>query len=107
VSIQVKSSCGYVTHQNVTYFQSPNFPLASHNNLGTCTLTVWLARNVKQLFVEFIFFETLPPSNGNCINDQFTIHTETGSMLKEIPFICGKATGQHSKNRITNRECAS
>jgi len=97
MSYLVKSSCGHVTYQNVTYFESPNFPLASQNNLGACTLTILLARNVKQLFLEFIFFETLPPTNGNCIQDQFTIHTDTGSMHKEVPIICGIATGQHSK----------
>jgi hypothetical protein len=97
MSYLVKSSCGHVTYQNVTYFESPNFPLASQNNLGACTLTILLARNVKQLLIEFIFFETLPPTNGNCVQDQFTIHTDTGSMHKEVPIICGIATGQHSK----------
>ncbi|XP_070507138.1 uncharacterized protein [Chironomus tepperi] len=99
-----KSSCGHVTYQNVTYFESPNFPLASQNNLGACTLTILLARNVKQLFLEFIFFETLPPTNGNCEQDQFTIHTDTGSMHKEVPIICGIATGQHMYVEVSGTE---
>lgn len=83
----------------MTYFESPNFPHASQKNLGSCTLTVLLARNVKQVLVDFLFFELLPPSEGNCVDDKLIV---TGQNINaDIPVICGIASGQHSKTNIT------
>lgn len=80
----------------MTYFESPNFPLASQSNLGSCSLTV-LMRNVKQVLVEFLFFELLPPTEGDCLDDGLVI---TGQALNSnVPVICGIATGQHSKHQ--------
>lgn len=81
----------------MTYFESPNYPLASETNLGSCTLAILLGRDVKQVLLEFVFFEILPPTDGNCIDDQLMITTESGSKMHEVPIICGIATGQHSK----------
>lgn len=84
-----------MSNQNVTYFESPNFPHASRNNLEACTLTILLARNVKQVLVEFLFFELLPPTEGNCVQDRFVVSGQ--AINSNIPEICGIATGQHSK----------
>lgn len=84
-----------MTNQNVTYFESPNYPYASQGNLGTCTLTILLARKVKQILVEFLFFELLPPTEGTCIQDRLVVSGQAAN--NNIPEICGIATGQHSK----------
>lgn len=91
----VKGSCSSVTQQNVTYFESPNFPMASQSNLAACSLTVLLARNVVQVLVEFMFFELLPPTEGNCIDDWLIISGQ--AINNNIPVVCGINTGQHSK----------
>lgn len=88
-----------MTNQNVTYFESPSFPHASRDNLGSCQLTILLARNVKQVLLEFLFFELLPPNiDGDCIDDRFIVSGQTYS--NEIPVICGVNSGQHSRNSI-------
>lgn len=79
------------------YFESPNYPFASQANLGSCTLTLLLMRDVRQILLEFHFFELMPPKEGNCIDDQFTISNELGSMNHEIPILCGTASNQHRK----------
>jgi hypothetical protein len=35
---------------------------------------VQLQKNVKQILLEFLFFELQPPTDGNCIEDQFVIN---------------------------------
>jgi hypothetical protein len=52
---------------------------------------------VKQVLIEFSFFELLPPEEGNCLSDQFIVSTEQGNKRNQIPILCGTATGQHSK----------
>lgn len=84
-----------MTHQNVTYFESPQFPLASQSNLGSCSLTLLLARDVKQVLVDFLFFELLPPTDGDCEDDRLIIMGQ--AMNYDVPIICGINTGQHSK----------
>lgn len=59
-------------------------------------LTVLIARNVKQILVEFLFFELLPPTEGNCLDDIFVVSGQ--SVNNNVPNICGIATGQHSKS---------
>lgn len=91
----VKGGCNGVSFQNVTYFESPDFPRPSQVDIRTCSLTVLLSRDVKQVLVEFLFFELLPPTEGNCLDDRFVI---TGQAINyNTPEICGTATGQHSE----------
>lgn len=54
-------------------------------------------RDTRQVLLEFHFFELMPPKDGNCIDDQFTISNELGSMNHQIPILCGVASGQHSE----------
>jgi hypothetical protein len=84
-----------VTNQNVTYFESPTFPSSFRRDLGTCTLTILLHPHTKQLLVEFLFFELMPPTDGDCLDDKFFVTGQSAS--NNIPVICGIATGQHSK----------
>lgn len=85
-----------MTHQNVTYFESPNFPRASQSNFEACSLTVFLAREVKQVLVDFLFFELLPPTEGECLDDRFVVTGQASNF--NVPIICGVATGQHSES---------
>lgn len=55
---------------------------------------------MKQILVEFLFFELLPPTNGDCLDDRFVV---TGQAINfEVPVICGISTGQHSKESFEN-----
>lgn len=101
ISFAVKGGCGSVTPQNVSYFESPDFPRASQKNLGTCTFTLLLARDVRQVLIEFLFFELLPPTDGDCLEDSFVVSGQ--AVNSQIPTICGIATGQHSKSLISVR----
>lgn len=83
-----------VSNQNVTYFESPNFP-RSYQKKMLCSLTVLIPKFVKQLRLEFLFFELLPPTDGNCVNDQFIVSGQ--ALNSRVPPICGINTGQHSK----------
>lgn len=91
----VKGGCSSVTQQNVTYFESPNYPLASNLNFGTCSLTLLLAPYVRQVLIEFQFFELLPPTDGNCIDDKFFVVGQARNF--KVPILCGIGSGQHSK----------
>lgn len=79
----------------MTYFESPNFPYASENDLNSCTLTILLSRDVQQVRVDFLFFELLPPTDGNCLDDKMSVSGQAYNF--DVPIICGVATGQHSK----------
>ena len=85
-----------MTKQNVTYFESPNFPKASQKNFESCSLTILLARDVKQVLVDFLFFELSPPTAGNCEEDKFVVSGHAVNF--QVPVICGIATGQHSSS---------
>lgn len=50
---------------------------------------------MRQVLVEFQFFELLPPTNGNCIEDKFFVVGQ--AINSKVPVICGIASGQHSK----------
>lgn len=92
----VKAGCNTITQQNVTYFESPKFPKAYQRSLASCILTILIPkiRNVKQVLLEFLFFELLAPKDGDCVDDKLIIN---GKGLNKYPIICGIATGQHSE----------
>ncbi|XP_055522668.1 uncharacterized protein LOC129716845 isoform X2 [Wyeomyia smithii] len=87
-----KLGCNEQTAQNLSYFQSPNYPLAVRSRL-TCTLSVGLRWNVRQVLLEFIFFEMAPPIDGNCLEDKFIISIQNS--YRKYPIICGVNSGQH------------
>ncbi|XP_062538544.1 uncharacterized protein LOC134206829 isoform X2 [Armigeres subalbatus] len=84
--------CNDQTAQNISYFQSPGYPTALRTKL-TCTFTVTLRWNVRQVLLEFIFFEMGPPADGNCLGDQLIITVQNGYM--KYPVLCGINSGQH------------
>ncbi|XP_053699105.1 uncharacterized protein LOC128746079 [Sabethes cyaneus] len=84
--------CSEKTVQNITYFQSPNYPLAVRTRL-TCTLSVGLRWNVRQVLLEFIFFEMAAPVNGNCVEDLLIISVQNS--YRKYPIMCGINSGQH------------
>nr|XP_029709720.1 uncharacterized protein LOC109401834 [Aedes albopictus] len=84
--------CNDQTAQNISYFQSPNYPAALRTKL-TCTFTVALRWNVRQVLLEFIFFEMGPPKEGNCLGDQLIVTVQNG--YQKWPVLCGINSGQH------------
>lgn len=83
-----------MTRQNISYFKSPSYPDAHLSRL-VCTLTLELWPDVRQLLVELLFFELLPPVAGTCSDDQFVV---TGQNVNgQVPILCGINTGQHSE----------
>uniref|UniRef100_A0A182K6E3 CUB domain-containing protein n=1 Tax=Anopheles christyi TaxID=43041 RepID=A0A182K6E3_9DIPT len=84
--------CDGRTEQNVSYFHSPNYPSAATEALP-CGFTLLLQRTVRQVLLEFQFFELQPPQLGNCIEDQFIISVQNDQ--RTYPVLCGINTGQH------------
>lgn len=92
--LPVQLGCNDQTAQNISYFQSPNYPAALRTKL-TCTFTVALRWNVRQVLLEFIFFEMGPPTEGNCLGDQLIVTVQNG--YQKWPVLCGINSGQHRK----------
>ncbi|XP_044762650.1 uncharacterized protein LOC123319783 [Coccinella septempunctata] len=78
----------------------PRLPMLPRGNFGRqmgaleCTFSVSKASSdIQQMRIDFLDFELLGPTDGNCINEMFVI---TGNGLNnQIPSICGYNTGQH------------
>ncbi|GAB0093103.1 uncharacterized protein DMENIID0001_081660 [Sergentomyia squamirostris] len=84
--------CGGTTDQEESYFENPGFPGAITDRIA-CTMTVNLLPGVRQVLLEFPFFELRPPVEGFCSDDQFIV---SGHNLNSfVPIICGINTGQH------------
>ncbi|XP_055618232.1 uncharacterized protein LOC129763317 [Toxorhynchites rutilus septentrionalis] len=84
--------CNDRTTQNISYFQSPNYPAPIEERLS-CTFTIGLRWNTQQVLVEFVFFEMAPPVEGNCYEDQLIISVQNSR--RKYPIICGINSGQH------------
>ncbi|XP_058811178.1 uncharacterized protein LOC131676068 [Topomyia yanbarensis] len=84
--------CSEQTAQNISYFQSPSYPTAVRTRLA-CSLAVGLRWNVRQVLLEFVFFEMAPPVDGNCLNDQLIISVQNS--YRKYPILCGINSGQH------------
>lgn len=64
----------------------------------SCTLTLLRPHNgqVCQVRLDFLDFELTRPTEGNCLDDKFTV---AGSNVNSpLPEICGRNAGQHSMN---------
>ncbi|KFB36784.1 hypothetical protein ZHAS_00003944 [Anopheles sinensis] len=84
--------CDSRSEQNVSYFLSPSFPSPAVEPLP-CTFTLALHRSVRQVVLEFVFFELQPPQLGNCIEDQFVVSIQNDHRI--YPVLCGVNSGQH------------
>ncbi|XP_058448443.1 uncharacterized protein LOC131428477 [Malaya genurostris] len=84
--------CSEHTAQNISYFQSPGYPMAVQTRLA-CSLAVGLRWNVRQVLLEFVFFEMAPPIDGNCLDDQLIISVQNS--YRKYPALCGINSGQH------------
>ncbi|XP_047522014.1 uncharacterized protein LOC125060930 isoform X2 [Pieris napi] len=82
------------------WFTNREFPLPTLDRLS-CTITLEKAwPEVKQLRLDFLTFELLPPNSGNCEQDQFII---TGQDVNNVlPILCGINTGQHVYVEVGN-----
>uniref|UniRef100_A0A182TZJ7 CUB domain-containing protein n=1 Tax=Anopheles melas TaxID=34690 RepID=A0A182TZJ7_9DIPT len=85
--------CEGRTEQNVSYFHSPHYPAAATDSLS-CGFTLLLQRTVRQVLLEFVFFELQPPQLGNCVEDQFIVSVQN-DQRPHYPVLCGINTGQH------------
>ena len=86
-------------NQNCTYIQNPSFPSA-YSDTASVTYTIQkCCASVCAVRLDFETFTTLGPtstaesSGGVCV-DSFVV---TGTSGLSTPTICGKNTGQHSK----------
>ncbi|CAK1555293.1 unnamed protein product [Leptosia nina] len=96
----VQFTCDTRSATPTGWFTNDGFPLPSYERLS-CTVTfdkVW--PDVKQIRLDFLSFEMLPPTFGNCERDQFII---TGQNINNIiPILCGINTGQHVYIEVGN-----
>lgn len=90
-----RAGCSSFSHQNVTYFESPQYPLTTKVDLELCSLTLMIAPHVKQVLIEFTSFELLPPTEGNCNDDRFYVSGHARNF--NVPVLCGIGNGQHSE----------
>ncbi|XP_013190549.1 uncharacterized protein LOC106134942 [Amyelois transitella] len=75
------------------WFTNPSFPSPSTERLS-CTLMIdKTSENVKQIRLDFMNFELLPPTDGTCQQDQFIVSGQNVNNV--IPILCGVNTGQH------------
>ncbi|XP_052863065.1 uncharacterized protein LOC128269710 [Anopheles cruzii] len=85
--------CDGRTEQNISYFYASLTSLANLNTVARCSGTVKLHRHVRQVLLEFVLFELLPPQQGNCREDRFFISVQNSNRV--YPVLCGINTGQH------------
>ncbi|XP_053678107.1 uncharacterized protein LOC128728506 [Anopheles nili] len=84
--------CDGRTEQNVSYFHSPHYPAPATGSLP-CGFTLTLHRAVRQVLLEFVFFELAPPHVGSCVVDQFIVSVQNDHRV--YPVLCGINSGQH------------
>uniref|UniRef100_A0A182LXQ4 CUB domain-containing protein n=1 Tax=Anopheles culicifacies TaxID=139723 RepID=A0A182LXQ4_9DIPT len=84
--------CDGKTEQNVSYFHSAHYPLPTTDALP-CGFTLVLQHSVRQVLLEFLFFELQPPQLGNCVEDQFIVSVQNDQ--RAYPVLCGINTGHH------------
>ncbi|XP_050668490.1 uncharacterized protein LOC126967848 [Leptidea sinapis] len=89
----VQFSCDSRTSAPVGWFTNPGFPSPSSNRMS-CTASIDKAsRDITQIRLDFQSFEMLPPTGGNCEQDQFIVTGQNANNV--IPILCGINTGQH------------
>ncbi|CAG4929896.1 unnamed protein product [Colias eurytheme] len=82
------------------WFTNSEFPLPNTDRLS-CTVTLHKSSvEIQQIRLDFLNFEVLPPTAGNCEQDQFIV---TGQNVNNfIPILCGINTGQHVYIEVGN-----
>ncbi|XP_037910167.1 uncharacterized protein LOC119650976 [Hermetia illucens] len=87
-----KYGCGSETQEEISYLESPNYPLATSQPL-TCGFVLHLQPGIQQVRIDLLFFELRQPVLGNCVDDQFVVSGQNKNFL--VPIICGINSGQH------------
>nr|XP_032516530.1 uncharacterized protein LOC116769517 [Danaus plexippus plexippus] len=86
-------NCEARSNSRVGWFTNPGFPSPSSERLS-CVFTLDKhSDNIKQIRLDFMNFELLPPSYGNCEQDQFTVTAQNANFI--TPTLCGINSGQH------------
>ncbi|XP_038213999.1 uncharacterized protein LOC119833864 [Zerene cesonia] len=82
------------------WFTNTEFPLPNTDRLSCAVTLHKSSQDVQQIRLDFLNFEILPPTAGNCEQDQFIV---TGQNVNNIiPIICGVNTGQHVYIEVGN-----
>nr|XP_034829453.1 uncharacterized protein LOC117986689 [Maniola hyperantus] len=77
----------------IGWFNNPGYPSPSSERLS-CTFTLdKFSVHIKQIRLDFIHFELLPPTAGLCEQDQFQVLGQKANNF--IPILCGINSGQH------------
>ncbi|XP_041979786.1 uncharacterized protein LOC121733564 [Aricia agestis] len=84
------------------WFVNPNFPAPSSERLSCVVTLEKNSHDIKQFRLDFTNFEILPPTSGNCEQDQFSISGQDANNV--IPIICGINSGQHMYIEVGNTE---
>ncbi|XP_053604558.1 uncharacterized protein LOC128671812 isoform X2 [Plodia interpunctella] len=89
----IEFKCDDHTVASSGWFTNPGFPSPSTERLS-CALSIHKSsEDIKQLRLDFMNFELLPPTGGTCQEDQFIVSGQNVNNM--IPIICGVNTGQH------------
>jgi len=88
----LSATCDATITTSGTYFTSPNYP-AAYSSAGACVATLVPPEGTCQILLEFVDFDLLGPTEGDCVNDTFVVSgANAGS---SIPVLCGSNAGQH------------
>ncbi|XP_045449616.1 uncharacterized protein LOC123658218 [Melitaea cinxia] len=95
-------TCDDRSSSSTGWFTNPGFPTPTSDRLS-CTFTLdKYSEQVKQIRLDFMNFEILPPTAGICEQDQFFV---TGQNINSVvPILCGINTGQHIYVEVSETE---
>ncbi|KAG8201155.1 hypothetical protein JTE90_028816 [Oedothorax gibbosus] len=99
--VLLQRTCGQATHQNCTHFTSPGYP-DDYSEATECTLTLLrsMKQNICQIRLDFLDFQTGNPTDGNCLDDKFTVRGN--NINTPVPELCGNNAGQHMYIDVEN-----
>ncbi|XP_052741096.1 uncharacterized protein LOC112045699 [Bicyclus anynana] len=86
-------SCDGWSSASVGWLNNPGYPSPSSDRLSCVFVLNKFSPEIKQVRLDFIHFELLPPSDGICKLDQFQVLGHNSNNL--IPILCGINSGQH------------
>ncbi|XP_050348898.1 uncharacterized protein LOC126772542 [Nymphalis io] len=95
-------TCEGRSSSSSVWFTNPGYPTPSSDRLS-CSFTIdKYSDEVKQIRLDFISFEILPPTGGSCEQDQFLV---TGQNVNSVmPILCGINSGQHAYIEVSNAD---
>ncbi|XP_073955150.1 uncharacterized protein isoform X2 [Choristoneura fumiferana] len=89
----IQYSCDDTSAAAAGWFTNPGFPEPSSERLSCAVSISKQSEDVKQIRLDFLNFELLPPTAGTCEQDRFVVSGQNVNSL--IPILCGVNTGLH------------